>query len=341
MATSRFHRLSADAARLQIAFTPLSLQSQDDIRFRYRLVPFDRTWTYAGSNRVATYTNLPAGHYRFYVVAFRLDNPSSTSEAVLSFRKNPHFYATWWFLTLAVLSLCLASLGAYRWRVRSLRLRFKAVLNERSRLAREMHDTVIQGCTSISALLEAISSLERENENLREELLNFARTQVRTTIEEAREAVWNLRHKDEPRQNLSQAVALLAEQTSKEFSIPIEFRSEGQRYTVPTSIAHEILMVIREGLYNAVLHGKPSLVSIQLCYGKDDLKGNVADNGTGFELGATPSDGKPHYGIAGMRERIERLNGKIEWTSEPQHGTTVRFRLRRSALFPIGEILGI
>lgn len=341
MAPSHFHLLSADASRLEIAFAPLSLRSQDDIRFRYRLVPFDRSWTYAGSNHVATYTNLPPGHYHFYVVDFPLNNPSSTSEAVLSFRKEPHFYTTWWFLTIAVLALCLASLLAYRWRVRSLQLRFKAVLNERSRLAREMHDTVIQGCTSISALLEAISSLERENENLREELLNFARTQVRTTIDEAREAVWNLRHGDEPRQNLSNSVTLLAEQTSKEFGISIECQSEGQRFLIPTSIAHEILMVIREGVYNAALHGKPSRVSIELCFGKDDLKGKVSDNGAGFELGTMPADGKPHYGIAGMRERIERLNGKIEWTSAPGQGTSVRFRLRRSSLFPVGEKVGI
>lgn len=337
IAASHFHRLSADASRLVIAFTPLSLQSQDDIRFRYRLVPFDRGWTYAGSSHIATYTNLAAGHYRFYVVAFRLDNPSSTSETVLSFRKDPHFYATWWFLTIAVFVLCLASLGAYRWRVRSLQLRFKAVLNERSRLAREMHDTVIQGCTSISALLEAISSLERENDNLREELLNFARAQVRTTIDEAREAVWNLRHGDEPRQNLSHDVTLLAEQASKEFGTSVECQSDGQRFLIPTSIAHEILMVIREGVYNAVLHGRPSHVFIQLCYGKDDLKCKVSDDGFGFELGAMPADGKPHYGIAGMRERIERLNGKIEWNSTPGQGTSVRFRLRRSSLFPVGE----
>lgn len=333
ISASRFHRLSADASRLQITFAPLSLQSQSDIRFRYRLIPFDRTWTYAGSNHVATYTNLPAGHYRFYVVAFRIDNPSSPSQTVLFFVKPPHFYATWWFLTLLIFALGLASLFAYRWRVRSLQLRFRSVLDERSRLAREMHDTVIQGCTSISALLEAISSLERENESLREELLNFARTQIRTTIDEAREAVWNLRRGNEPNENLSQSVALLAEQTRKEFSISIQFRSDGQYFPIPASVAHEILMVIREGVYNAVLHGKPSHVFVHLHYGKDELTAEVADNGTGFEFGTEPRDGKPHYGIAGMRERIERLHGKIEWNSTLGVGTTIHLELCRSTLF--------
>jgi ligand-binding sensor domain-containing protein/signal transduction histidine kinase len=337
LAPQSFHMLPADAARLDIGYAPLSLQSQDDIRFRYRLEPFDRKWIYAGTNRVAAYTNLPAGRYRFQVVAFPLDNPSSTSEVTLDFRKQPYFYATWWFLSVCVLLLCLTSLGAYRWRMRSLRLRFKAVLDERSRLAREMHDTVIQGCTSISALLEAISSLERENEGLQQELLDYARTQVRATIDEARQAVWNLRHGDEPQEDLATSVTLLAEHTGKEFGLSVACRAEGVRFLMPTSVTHELLMVIREGVYNAVLHGKPRQVSIELCYGSDELKIKVVDNGAGFDPGTVPADGQPHYGIAGMRERIERLHGKIEWISHRGEGTTVRLRLRRSALLPMRE----
>jgi len=336
-----FRTLSADASRLEIAFSPLSLRSQEDIRFRYQLEPFDRNWTYAGTNRVATYTNLPAGQYRFRVVAFPLNNPAAYSEATLTFRKLPHFYATWWFVSLCVALVGLLSLAAYRWRMRSLQLRFRAVLEERGRLAREMHDTVIQGCTSVSALLEAISSLERENQALREELLDYARTQVRTTIDEARQAVWNLRHGDEPQQDLSEAAAVMAEHTAKEFGIAVESRSEGPIFAVPKSIAHEILMVIREAVYNAALHGKPSHIRIELEYGRDELAVCVRDDGAGFDPAAAPTDGQPHYGIAGMRERVQRLGGRIEWVSSAQGGTTVRFRIRRSALTPAREKIEI
>jgi signal transduction histidine kinase len=334
IAASTFHTLGADAGRLEIAFSPLTLRSQEDIRFRYLLEPFDRAWTYAGMNRTATYTNLPAGRYRFRIVAFPLDNPTAVSEMTLVFRKEPHFYATWWFVSLCLALLGLASLAAYRWRVRSLQLRFRAVLEERGRLAREMHDTVIQGCTSVSALLEAISSLERENQALREELLDFARTQVRTTIDEARQAVWNLRHRDEPQQDLSQSVGAMVEHTSREFGIEVESRSEGSRFPIPRSIAHEILMVIREGVFNSVLHGKPARVGIEIVYGRDDLQVRVRDDGTGFDPAAVARDGRAHYGIEGMRERVERLNGKIEWKSQIGQGTEVRFRIRRAALTP-------
>lgn len=329
--------LSADAARVDISYAPLSLESQDDIRFRYRLVPFDRKWIYAGKNRVAAYTNLPAGHYQFQVVAFPLDNPTSTSGAALRFRKQPYFYATWWFLSFCILFVCLAGLGGYRWRIRSLRLRFKAVLNERSRLAREMHDTVIQGCTSISALLEAISSLENENAGLHEQLLNYARTQVRTTIDEARQAVWELRNGDQSQQDVASAAALLAEHTGREFGLPIKCEIHGTSFPVPSLIGHELLMVVREAVYNAALHGKPAHIWIDLSYASNELKIEVRDDGCGFDPASAPPDDKPHFGIAGMRERVDRLHGKIEWISRLGAGTTVSLRLRRSALSAVKQ----
>lgn len=340
MPLATFRSLTAEASRLEISFAPLSLRSQKVTRFRYRLEPFDRDWTYAGSNRVATYTNLPAGQYRFRVVAFPLNNPSVSSEASLVFRKQPHFYATWWFISLVLAFVGLISLVAYRWRVRLLQFRFKAVLEERGRLAREMHDTVIQGCTSVSALLEAISSLERENDALHEELLDFARTQMRTTINEARQAVWNLRHGDEPQQDISAAAAVIAEHASREFGVAVTSRSTGSPFPVPNSLAHEMLMVIREAVYNAVLHGKPGHIRIEFTYGAEELEFTVRDDGSGFEPGTVPGDGQPHYGITGMQERVRSLNGRIEWISARGKGTTVHIAIRRSALFPAREKIG-
>ncbi|WP_158615475.1 sensor histidine kinase [Acidipila sp. EB88] len=338
---SDLHLLTADVSRLEIAFAPGSLQSQEETRFRYRLKPFDRNWTYAGSTRSATYTNLPAGRYHFEVVAFPLDNPSSTSEAVLDFRKQPHLYLTWWFLSLVAALLSLCSLASYRWRMRLLQLRFGAVLEERSRLAREMHDTVIQGCTSVSALLEAVSSLERENHSLRGELIQYARTQMRSTINEARDAVWNLRHRDrhgdEPQQDLFESTCLMAEHFARDFNTPVDCTTDGGSFPLPSSIAHELLMVIREALHNAVLHGMPTSIVIHFDFRAEELEVRIRDDGTGFCPGAAPSDGQSHYGIAGMEERIARLDGHIEWMSVMNQGTTVRFRLKRSSLFPPRE----
>ena len=328
----------ASLSRLEIAFAPLLLRSQEDVRFRYRLEGFDQDWIDAGTARVANYTNLPAGKYRFRVAAFEVNNPAVVSEVSFALEKKPHFYETWWFLTLCLLTIALLILAIYQSRIRSLRLRFKAVLEERNRLAREMHDTVIQGCTSISALLEAISSLRRENLALQENLLDHARMQVRTTIDEARQAVWNLRHREECVADLRSGAAAIAARTSEEFGIAVESMEEGRPFNVRASVARELLMVIREAVYNGALHGRPRTIEIKLIYTRDELNTIVRDDGCGFDPAALKREDAKHYGIEGMRERVERMGGRLCLVSIPALGTTVSFSIRRAYLqFPAAE----
>jgi ligand-binding sensor domain-containing protein/signal transduction histidine kinase len=322
----------ASLSRLEIAFAPLLLRSQEDVRFRYRLEAFDQDWIYAGTSRVASYTNLPAGKYRFHVVAFEVNSPSAVSEVSFGLQKKPHFYGTWWFLSLCLLVAGLLILVIYQSRIRSLRLRFKAVLEERNRLAREMHDTVIQGCTSISALLEAISSLRRENLTLQENLLDHARMQVRSTIDEARQAVWNLRHKEDSVADLGISAAAIAARTSEEFGIVVHCTEEGRPFSVRGSLARELLMVIREAVYNGALHGRPRSIQIKLVYTRDELDSSVSDDGCGFDATARKPEGTQHYGIEGMRERVERMGGRMHIVSAKERGTTVSFSVRRSHL---------
>jgi signal transduction histidine kinase len=229
-------------------------------------------------------------------------------------------------------------LAIYQSRIRSLRLRFEAVLAERNRLAREMHDTVIQGCTSISALLEAISSLRRENLTLQENLLDHARMQVRTTIDEARQAVWNLRHREESVADLGGAASAIAARTSEEFGIAVECSEEGRPFSVRSSMARELLMVIREAVYNGALHGRPQNIEIKLVYTRDELNSIIRDDGCGFDAAALKPEDAKHYGIEGMRERVERMGGRLCIVSIPALGTTLSFSIRRAYLqFPATE----
>ncbi|MFZ0663839.1 MAG: two-component regulator propeller domain-containing protein [Acidobacteriaceae bacterium] len=322
--------LPPEASRLELVFAPLMLRPQEGVRFRYRLENFDTRWTYASPSREATYTNLPAGKYRFQVVAFEVNHPDVTSQATLTIVKQPYFYYTWWFLGLCLLLLCLLAWGAYRSRMRIVRSRFRAVLEERNRLAREMHDTVIQGCTSISALLEAVSSLQRENLTPEKDLLDYARTQVRTTIDEARQAVWNLRHDNESPLDLTTSIAAIAENTRKEFGLPVECTTTGKPLPVQGTVAREMLMVAREAVYNAALHGHPGRIAITLVYRRDEILITVEDDGVGFNPQAIPTDGKQHYGVPGMRERMKSIHGRLELKSAPGEGTTVSVSLGRT-----------
>ena len=316
--------------RLEFTFTPISLRSQAGIRYRYKLENFDKDWLFAGTNLTASYTNLPAGDYRFRVNAYDVGDPSVVSEAHIDLRKAPLLWQTWWFLTLSVVLLSLLAWGIYKVRMHQIKLRFRAVLAERGRLAREMHDTVIQGCTSISALLEAIASLQTGNRAPGEDLLEYARSQVRTTIDEARNAVWDLRHEEDPELDLTASLEAIATQTRKEFAIAVQCCVEGSPLPIPGAVTRELLMVVREAVYNAVLHGHPREIQIELQYEPHQLRLSVIDDGSGFDVTVAPAEG--HFGITGMRERIDQAGGKLTIASTPGSGTRIELLLPEAAI---------
>jgi len=322
--------LPARMTRLEFSYTPLSLRPQSGIRYQYRLKGFDKSWVYAGTNLTASYTNLPAGHYRFEVQAFDVSDPARVVEVHIEVHREPFLWQTWWFLVLSAAVLLLLTWIIYRLRMHQVRLRFKAVLEERGRLAREMHDTVIQGCTSISALLEAVASRQRELNPVVQDLLTHARTQVRTTIDEARYGVWNLRHDDGAAIDLPSSIEAISKQTTKEFDVEVDCKVEGELYTVPGTILRELLMVVREAVYDAVLHGRPNKIMITTHYGAKRLSILVADDGIGFQIDSVPTEG--HYGIIGMYERMKRVSGEFVLTSELGKGTRAELSIARTAL---------
>lgn len=326
----------AHVVRLSFAFTAISLRPQEGVRFRYKLENFDRAWnvptnvlaSVPAANRIATYTNLRAGHYRFRVQTFNTASPADISEFDLPLIKSPFFYETWWFYVLCGVVLAGITWTMYQMRVSQIRANFTAVLTERSRLAREMHDTVIQGCTGISALLEAIASTGETHQAEKKELLDYARIQARTTISEARHAIWNMRHDGEVDVDLIGALEGLANQTTREFGTTVIFDHEVDRMPVAASVAHEILMTVREAVYNSVQHSGIHNVKLKLHAADDVLHIAVSDTGHGFSPDTVDGAQTGHYGIVGMRERMQRLGGQLELTTAPGAGTKVQLLVR-------------
>jgi signal transduction histidine kinase len=198
------------------------------------------------------------------------------------------------------------------------------VLAERSRLAREMHDTVIQGCTGISALLEAMASHGEGGAD--GTLLNYARQQARTTIDEARQAVWGMRH-EEKQVDVLEAIRGLAEQTTREHGNQVTLKVAAEPLRLGTSAAHEILMTVREAVYNAVQHSGSQQIEMSAHAQRDELTVRIADYGRGFDsTQMAEQDG--HFGLVGMRERMKRLGGRLELATAPGEGTVVTLRLR-------------
>jgi signal transduction histidine kinase len=147
------------------------------------LEPLENDWVAALQGHVAYYSNLPSGNYRFRVQAFELDMPQNFREASFSIEWRPYFYQTGWFAGICGVLLTAAAFLAYSLRLKQMHARFKAVLQERSRVAREMHDTVLQGCTGVSAVLEAVASLGDSDAESRQNLLDCARYQLRATAD--------------------------------------------------------------------------------------------------------------------------------------------------------------
>lgn len=326
--------LPQTTTRLQIAFTPILIRSQAGLRFRYRMEGFDKDWINAGSSRVAAYTSLPAGSYRFVVQVFDAERPDQIADASFALRVPPRFYVTPWFLSLCAAVFGLLIWAVYGLRLRQVRLRFAAVIEERGRLAREMHDTVIQGCTGISALLEAMAILNTANQPLREDLLDHARTQVRSTIDEARQAVWNLRDPSLVCHDLPERLDRLAAQLRRDFASSIACVAHGPTLPIADGIARELLMVVREAAYNAALHGQARHITVRLHTTANMLELEVLDDGVGFDPGRMRRDAALHYGISGMRERIERIGGEFLLSSSAGHGATVRALVAVEHLLP-------
>jgi ligand-binding sensor domain-containing protein/signal transduction histidine kinase len=306
--------------KLQIGYAAIRLRSQERIHFRYMLEGYDHEWTEALRRREAFY-NLPPGQYRFRVQAFEMNMPDSVSEAALEIELRPYFYRTAWFLALCAGLVLAGVLAAYRIRLRQVHARFRAVLDERNRVAREMHDTVIQGCASVSALLEAVVSIGPDESGSRRELLDCARTQVRVTVDEARRAVWNLRQSGTASPEIGPLLDQMAQQASHAARVPVRFEASGKPVLLDPAVEHDILMVAREAVYNAVEHASPTEVRIQVHFEDDKIRLCVLDNGCGFDPAEALVAAGEHFGLVGMRERTERLGGRFDIRSAPGAGT--------------------
>jgi signal transduction histidine kinase len=262
------------------------------------------------------------------VRTFEVSNPGAVTEASVEIVQRPYFYRTWWFSSACLVLVLLLIYAVYRYRVAHVRTRFEAVLEERSRLAREMHDTVIQGCTGVSALLEAVA-MEEENQQMETGLLDVARHQLRTTIAEAREAVWNLRREDEGPGLLAGKIEAMATQVGAEFHLPVACSTSGSPFGISPPMAHDLLMIAREAVCNAALHGHPSHIDVGMEFTDRELVLTVEDDGCGFDPRKGESRNDHHFGLKGMRERANRWGGRFKITSAPGSGSRVEARLTR------------
>jgi len=321
-------------AALQIAYTALSLGVPDRVRFQYRLIGNDTTWVDAGTRREAFYTNLGPGSYRFQVIAANEDGVWNEAGAAFDFTILPSFIQTRWFLALWV-----ATLGGLVWlvylaRVRQvagkLRARYQAALVERTRIAQELHDTLLQGFTGITLQLRAIQRMLAQRPQESAEALKGVLASADTALRDARHMIWDMRAVELEERDLADALEHAARATTGS-STELVFTVNGDRQGLPLAVETTALRIGREAVLNAVKHAAPRRVKVDLEYGSRLLTLRVSDDGTGIAPDAMDAAARgEHWGIGGMRDRAQRAGGTLEISSEPGRGTVV------SVSLPIG-----
>ncbi len=307
--------------RFTVEYAGLSFRAPSKVRYRYRLEGFDGGWTEAGGRRSATYTNLRPGRYRFAVEAALGDGGWGGPGAELTFRVIPPIYRRWWFLLL--LAVCGAGLvaGLYLLRLRRLRREFEAVLRERNRMAREIHDTLAQDFVGVSLKLDiALQMLGMRKVEAAVEQLRETRVLVTEGLQEARQSIWGLRA-NAAADSLPARLTKVAERF-RSGGMTVRLKVGGAYRRLDGRVEAEVVRVGQEALENVRRHAGVAEAEVELRYRRDMLVLTVTDEGRGFRMSeAERRDG--HYGVRGMQERAAAAGGRLEVRSAVGEGTRV------------------
>lgn len=317
-------RVAAGRVHFEFDYAGLSFVAPQKVRYRYMLEGFDRGWTDAGTRRTAYYTNIPPGRYTFRVQAANNDGLWNTTGAALSFELRPHFYQTLWFYALLLLALAATVLLVLKRRLYVAEREFKAVLGERSRIAREIHDTLAQGYVGVSVQLEVLAELlrQRKTEDAGKQL-DQTRDYVRHGLADARQSIWALRTQDASETTMPVKLRRMAEGAGGD-GLTARFSLFGAYRPLPAETEREIARIAQEAIHNVKKHAGASELSVQLEYGPETVTLEVRDDGRGGALERTAGASPGHFGLTGMRERAAEIGATLEVSSPPGEGTTIR-----------------
>ena len=309
--------------RFEFHYTGLSFVAPQQVKFRYKLEGFDPAWIEAGTQRMASYTNVPAGRYRFRVLACNNDGIWNETGAAFDFYLRPHFYRTNWFYGLSLLGLAAAIYAWNRARVRRVEREFAAVLAERTRIAREIHDTLAQGFAGISVQLELVARLLERAPAAAKTHLDQTRELVRDSLAEARRSVWALRSPSLEGSDLPAALAEAAKRLVVGTNVQAHVEVHGTYRPLSSAVEDHLLRIGQEAMTNALKHAQATQLNLQLTFETRRLRFSARDNGCGFEVASKLDSPNGHFGLVGIRERVEQLGGTFELKSRPNEGTEV------------------
>jgi signal transduction histidine kinase len=329
-------RLPARTRNLAIDYTALSLVAPEKMRFRYLFEGQDRDWKEVINDRQVQYSNLPPGSYRFRVVASNNSGVWNEAGATLEFSIAPAFYQTQWFQAAMAVSFAALLWAAYQLRVAQLARQFNRTLDarvsERTRIARELHDTLLQSFHGLLLQFQTAAYLLPERPAEAREQLEGAIVRAAKAITEGRNAVQGLRSSTLERNDLAIAIRSLGYELASHASAPkppdFSVAVEGETRDLHPIVRDEIYKIAAEALRNAFRHAEAGRVEIEIRYDNEQFRLRVRDDGRGIDPKVLANRGlEGHYGLRGMPERAALIDGKLAVWSEVGGGTEVELRL--------------
>lgn len=326
--TASIKELTASAAdkRIVFSYTGFNFAAPEKLRFRYRLDNFDHAWSDPVPGREAAYTNLSPGTYRFRVMASSGDGDWSSPEASIALRVTPLFWQTWWFILLCVLFAILICILIYQLRmqqmVHSANRRFEERLAERTRIAQELHDTLLQGFFSASMQLHVVTDGVPADSPARPQLDRIVKL-IGRVLDEGRNAVRGLRSDEGQSAWIEECIGVMLRDFGNQEDVHHRVIVDGISRKLRPGVHDEVTRVIREAIGNAFRHAHATIIEVEIKYASRSLTVEVRDNGIGIDPQVLARGRQGHWGLPGMAERAAGIGAKLHIANRTPVGTSV------------------
>jgi signal transduction histidine kinase len=317
---------------LKIDYTALSFVAPEKVQFRFKLEGQERDWREVANDREVQYSNLAPGNYVFRVTAANNSGVWNEAGDMLRFSIAPVYYQTNWFRALCVAAVLVLVWGFYRLRLHQVQRRFNAGLeasvSERTRIARELHDTLLQSLHGLMFQYQAARNMLPREPDEAAAVLDSAIGATEQTITDSRGAIQHLRSEmgeGDLEQWLTTTGQELARLHAADGHAPV-FRStvEGERKTLSALPRDEIYRIAREILRNAFQHAQASRIEVEIRYDDREFRLRVRDDGKGVDSRVLEGGGTAgHWGVRGVRERAQQIGARLDFWSEAGAGTEV------------------
>jgi signal transduction histidine kinase/ligand-binding sensor domain-containing protein len=331
---TQLKQLGPGKTNLTFRYTALTLLEPQSLTFRYMLEGYDSDWTQAGTRREAFYTNLPSGKFRFRVSACALFVQCNDVGSSLELSVAPQIYQRTWFWFLSLAAVGLIAWMVHKSHIHRLRQQFAVRLSERSRIARELHDTLIQGFSGITLQMQA---LETQLRSPQKEILGEVIEDAGNCLVETRKFVAGLRGSGSISPGLAGAITHMVQQISLNRKTQLKLKLEDGEQEYSDEIKYNLVRIIQEAVSNSIKHSGADNIEVKMTPQGDEVEIIVSDDGQGISdrgngashTGHNGSGEAGHYGIVGMKERAKHIGADFELTSVPGRGTKVSVRIRK------------